>query len=118
MADEVRTYRRSERLRVTYFARCKTPAEAECDIVIVNVTPEGCCIALNGAVMSVDQHILIRLETGDALNGMVRWIRDGQAGVLFDDFVDRGRLEYLRREHSTFLCEHEWSDEAVQRSVV
>ncbi len=118
MADEVRVYRRSERLRVTYFARCKKPAEAECDVVIVNVTPEGCCISLNGAVMQLDQHILIRLETGESLNGTVRWLRDGQAGILFEEFVDPKRLEYLRRNHSTFLSEHEWTDEPVQRSLV
>ena len=118
MADEVRVYRRSERLRVTFFARCKTPAEQQCDIVIVNVTPEGCCISLNGAHMSVDQHILIRLETGETLNGMVRWMRDGQAGVQFVEFIDRNRLEYLRREHSTFLSEHEKTDTPVQRSLV
>jgi hypothetical protein len=104
-------------LRVTYFARCKTPAEQECDVVIVNVTPEGCCLIHNGAAMQIGLHLLIRLESGEALHGQVRWIRDGQAGILFDEYIDRPRMEYLRREHSTFMSEHEWVDEPVQRSV-
>lgn len=118
MADEPRVWRRSERLRITFFARYKTPAEQDCDVVIVNVTPEGCCLTLNGAVMAVGQHVLIRLESGEALTGTVRWVRDGQAGLLFEDYLDKKRLEYLRREHSTFLSEHDWQDEPVQRSVI
>lgn len=88
------------------------------DVVIVNVTPEGCCLTLNGTAMQVGQHVLIRLESDEALNGTVRWLRDGQAGIQFDEYLEKKRLEYLRREHSTFLSEHEWSDEPVQRSVI
>ena len=118
MSNESRAFRRTERLRVTYFARVKTPAEQESDVVIVNVTPEGCCLTLNGASMQVGHHLLIRLESGEALHGQVRWMRDGQAGILFDEYLEKPRLEYLRREHSTFLSEHEWEDEPVQRSVI
>ena len=111
-------YRRTERLRITYFARCKAHAGEDQDVVIINVTPEGCCMALNGQVMQIGQHVLIRLETDDSLSGTVRWVRDGQVGVQFDEALDRKRVDYLRREHSTFLSEVEWSDEPVQRSVM
>ncbi len=111
-------YRRSERLRITYFARCKASAGEDQDVVIVNVTPEGCCMTLNDQAMQIGQHVLIRLESGDALTGTVRWMRDGQAGVQFDESLDRKRVDYLRREHSTFLSEVEWSDERVPRSIM
>ncbi len=111
-------YRKSERLRITYFARCKTHAGEDQEVVVVNVTPDGCCMTLNGQVMQIGQHVLIRLESDDTLTGTVRWVRDGQAGVEFDEGLDRQRVEYLRREHSTFLSEVEWSDERVQRSVM
>lgn len=118
MADETWQFRRSERLRITFFARCKASEESESGVVIVNVTPEGCCITLNGAPMQTGQHILLRLASQESLTGTVRWVRDGQAGIMFDEYLEPKRMEYLRREHSTFLSKHEWTDEPVQRSVI
>ncbi len=117
MSSGSRPARNSERLRVTLFAKCKTLGEEDSDVVIVNFTQEGCCIELNGAAVQVGQSTLVRLETGDGLIGTVRWTKNGQAGLEFDHPISRQRVEYLRREHSTFLAESEWPDEAVKRSV-
>ncbi|MEO5598083.1 MAG: PilZ domain-containing protein [Novosphingobium sp.] len=109
--------RKSERLRVTMIAKCKAPDGDDSDVVIVNFTQEGCCIDLNGTAAQVGQPTLVRLESGDALTGTVRWVKNGKAGLEFDHPVSRQRVEYLRREHSTFLSESEWPDKPVQRSV-
>lgn len=110
--------RRSERLRITYHARCRTPATAERDVTIVNVTQEGCCIVLNEASMVTGSPILLRLESDEVLAGTVRWVRDGRAGILFDQYLEPRRLDYLRREHSTFLSEIDWDRETRRRSVI
>ncbi len=117
MASGPRPVRNSERLRVTLFAKCKTVEGDDSEVVTVNFTQEGCCIELNGSVVQVGQSTLLRLETGDALTGTVRWAKNGQAGLEFDFPISRERVEYLRREHSTFLSESEWPEEPVKRSV-
>ncbi|MEP7223310.1 MAG: PilZ domain-containing protein [Novosphingobium sp.] len=109
--------RKSERLRVTMFAKCKAPGGEDSEVVIVNFTQEGCCLKLNGAAAQVGQSTLVRLETGDALTGTVRWVKNGQAGLEFDHQMPRDRVEYLRREHSSFLSEGEWPDLTVKRPV-
>lgn len=110
--------RRAERLRISYRARCKTPAEADRDVTIVNITPEGCCIVLNGATMKLGASILLRLESDECLTGSVRWVRDGRAGVLFEEYLEPRRLDYLRREHSTFLSEIDWDHQTTTRPVL
>jgi len=115
VSDEFWDNRRSERLRITCFARCRTPAGEDRDVVIVNITVEGCCLRIKPGVLRSGQHILIRLESGEALTGVIRWTRADQAGVLFDEYLDRRRLDYLRREHSTFLAASPWPDTGTER---
>lgn len=110
-------HRKSERLRVTCFARCRYAADEDRDVVLVNITQEGCCMELGETEVKVGSPVLIRLESGDALTGEVRWMRDGLAGVQFEEILPRPRMEFLRREHSTFLSEVEPSEEPVLRSV-
>jgi len=117
VADGSWAVRKSERLRVTLIAKCNALGGEDSEVVIVNFTHAGCCIELNGAAVQVGQSTLVRLETGDALIGTVRWARNGQAGLEFDVPISRQRVDYLRREHSTFLSESEWPDETVMRSV-
>ena len=120
MADGNWTARRTERLRVTLNARCSTSADSagtESGVTLVNITPEGCCMTTGGATLARGTAVLVRLETGEALTGLVRWCDGEKAGIEFEHILSPGRVEYLRREHSTFLSETDWSQHKVQRSV-
>ena len=107
MADAGWFPRRTERLRVTLNARCSTPSAdgdgvGDRGVTLVNITPEA---------------VLVRLETGEALTGLVRWCDGEKAGIEFEHYLTPARVDYLRREHSTFLSETDWSMRRVQRSV-
>jgi len=119
VADGAWSQRRSERLRVTLNARC-SPASGEGEgtgVTLVNITPEGCCMTTGGANLAPSTSVLVRLETGEALTGWVRWCDGEKAGIEFERVLSPARVEYLRREHSTFLSESDHSQFKVQRSV-
>lgn len=121
MTDAAWTSRKTERLRVTLHARCIAPgadgSERDNGVTLVNITPEGCCMTTGGTALSVNTAVLVRLESGESLTGWVRWFDGEKAGVEFDQLLAADRVEYLRREHSTFLSEVDWSQRRVQRSV-
>jgi len=113
--------RRSERLRVTLNARCTSTTEdgesADTGVTLVNITPEGCCMTTGGAMLANETAVLVRLESGEALTGWVRWCDGEKAGIEFDRLLSPSRVEFLRREHSSFLAEADHSQFKVQRSV-
>ncbi|MBC2667347.1 hypothetical protein H7F51_17650 [Novosphingobium flavum] len=144
MSDGAWSPRRNERLRVTLHARCTSPGNDSAEtpesaedgeaseggepvparvrpqdggVTLVNITPEGCCMTTGGLNLAPMTAVLIRLETGESLTGMVRWCDGEKAGVEFYHYLTPARVEYLRREHSTFLSETDWSLKSVQRSV-
>lgn len=120
MADNAWFPRRTERLRVTLHARCVTPDAANAEdrgVTLVNITPEGCCMTTGGATLTPGTAVLVRLESGESLTGRVRWCDGEKAGIEFEHYLTPARVEYLRREHSTFLSETDWSQQKVQRSV-
>lgn len=113
--------RRSERLRVTLHARCVTTGgegpEQDTGVVLVNINAEGCCMTTGGAMLAAGTAVLVRLESGEALTGWVRWCDGEKAGIEFDRYLAPARVDYLRREHSTFMAEADHSQFRVQRSV-
>lgn len=122
MTDAARDARRTERLRVTLHARCSiSDAEGNTPdpggVTLVNITPEGCCMTTGGTMLRPGTAVLIRLESGESLTGEVRWCNEGQAGILFHHYLTPARVEYLRREHSTFLSGTDLSQGKIQRSV-
>lgn len=117
MSDSAWAARKSERLRVTMHARCTSPEGEESGVTLVNITPEGCCMTTGGVRLTPGAAVLVRLENGEALTGQVRWFDGEKAGIEFDRYLSPARVEYLRREHSTFLSETDWNTRQV-RSVL
>ncbi len=125
MADDAWFPRRAERLRVTLNARCSAATDAglagenpsDRGVTLVNITPEGCCMTTSDHKLTSGMAVLVRLETGESLTGFVRWCDGEKAGIEFEHYLSPARVEYLRREHSTFLSESDWSERRIQRSV-
>ncbi|MFC3173403.1 PilZ domain-containing protein [Novosphingobium bradum] len=108
---------RSERLKVTLHARMAAPDGAESGVTLVNINSEGCCLTTGGATLATGTPVLVRLESGDSLQGTVRWCDGEKAGLAFQFHLPPARVEYLRREHTTFLAEADGTVGKVQRSV-
>jgi len=108
---------RSERLKVTLHARISASDGKEAGVTLVNINSEGCCLTIGGITLSQGTPVLVRLESGDSLSGIVRWFDGEKAGLAFEHYLPPARVEYLRREHSTFLAEADTTIGKVQRSV-
>ena len=108
---------RSERLKVTLHANMAVGEGAEAGVTLVNINSEGCCLTTGGVTLHEGTPVLVRLESGDSLNGIVRWFDGEKAGLAFQYHLPPARVEYLRREHSTFLSEADTTIGKVQRSV-
>jgi hypothetical protein len=108
---------RSERLKVTLHARISSGEDDVAGVTLVNINSEGCCLTTGGASLAEGTPVLVRLETGDSLTGIVRWFDGEKAGLAFEHYLPTARVEYLRREHSTFLAEADTTIGKVQRSV-
>lgn len=108
---------RSERLKVTLHARMAAADGAENSITLVNINADGCCVTTGGATLQPGTPVLVRLESGDSLSGTVRWCDGEKAGLAFAYQLPPARVDYFRREHSTFLAESDTSVGKVQRSV-
>jgi len=108
---------RSERLKVTLRARISASDGGEAGVTLVNINSEGCCLTTGGVNLAQGTPVLVRLESGDSLSGIVRWFDGEKAGLAFEHYLPPARVEYLRREHSTFLAEADTTIGKVQRSV-
>jgi len=108
---------RSERLKVTLHARMSAGEGAEAGVTLVNINSQGCCLTTGGVTLREGTAVLVRLESGDTIQGIVRWFDGEKAGLAFEHVLPAARVEYLRREHSTFLAEADTTIGKVQRSV-
>lgn len=63
--------RKTERLRVASEAHCITNTHRSGEVVIVNLTIEGCCIFTKVAAVRDDLRLLIRPQNFEVLPGLV-----------------------------------------------
>lgn len=131
MSDGTWVPRKSERLRITLHARCTAPddgpespassdnggaGQGRC-VTLVNFSAGGCCMVTEGTRLTPGTAVRLRLGSGETLNGLVRWFDGERAGIAFDYALAPARVEYLRREHSTFLAETDRPQAGVERPV-
>lgn len=136
MSDGTWVPRKSERLRITLHARCTAPGDGTDgtgdttgngddngpasqgrSVTLVNFSAGGCCMMTEGTRLAPGTAVRLRLGSGETLTGLVRWFDGERAGVAFDYSLTPARVEYLRREHSTFLSETDWTQTRVERPV-
>jgi len=104
-------------LKITLQAHMSADGSSDTGVTLVNINSEGCCITTGGVALRQGTPVLVRLESGDTIHGIVRWTDDDKAGLAFTHLLPPARVEYLRREHSSFLAEADATIGKVQRSV-
>jgi hypothetical protein len=55
----------------------------ESPVVLADVTSHGCCVQCEADWLRVGSFVSLELEQDPALQAIIRWVRDGTAGMEF-----------------------------------
>lgn len=90
----------SLRKAVTMSARCRTETGLLADVVITDLTSEGCCILAKSIALKTDLVVWITPAHFQLLRGVVRWIAGDYAGIEFEKPLYGPVSEDLQRRFS------------------
>ena len=94
-------HRKSQRAPVTLSATCRTATGRSGDVVIVDLTAEGCRIFTRALGLSVGLQVRIRPANFEVIPGVVRWVAGGYAGIEFERPLYGPVAEHLQRGFSS-----------------
>ena len=90
-------HRRGIRNSVAMTARVRSTGGMVWDVVVTNLTAEGCCIAKPDIRLRAQQRVSIKLESLEYLLGHVKWALESTAGIEFDRPLYGPVAEHLQR---------------------
>ncbi len=94
--------RRSARLALVLLARCRALNGFGDDVVIHDLSPEGCRIVSCALSVRWGARVIVRPQGIEGLSGIVRWLRGHQAGIEFDRPLYPPVVEFLYRRYADF----------------
>ena len=95
--------RRSRRMALAMPARCRMLSGFGEDVVIRDVSPEGCRIIGYALHVRPGSKVVVRPVGMEGLCGTVRWSAGHEAGVEFDRPLYPAIAEHMHRSFATFL---------------
>lgn len=101
MADRVPVMRVSKRLRVVLGATCRTTSRRSLNVVLSDISAEGCCIGERGHLLIKGKRVVVRMHSLEGLPGVVCWVKGDRAGVRFDRPLYAPVLDHLVRTHAS-----------------
>ncbi len=103
MRDAIDEARRSQRLALVLPARCRTLNGFVDDVVIRDISPEGCRIMSFALSARLGAQVVLRPRGMESLCGTVRWVSGHDAGIAFDRPLYAPVVEHLHRSYAEFL---------------
>ena len=97
VTDFDREYRASVRYSVWLTASCRTSLGSASDVILSDLSTDGCAVTLAASLLRVGQQVAIRLETLESLPGRVCWVKGKNAGIKFDRPLYAPVVEHLVR---------------------
>lgn len=95
--------RRSPRFALVLPARCRTLNGFVDDVVIRDLSAQGCRIKSFALSVRPGAHVVIRPQNLEGLCGTVRWVSGHEAGIEFDRPLYGPVVEHLHRSYASFL---------------
>ena len=65
-------------------ASCRISLGRASDVILSNLSVDGCCITAQEGLLRPGQLVVVRLQSFEGLPGKVCWVRGKRAGVKFD----------------------------------
>ncbi|MBU3993897.1 MAG: PilZ domain-containing protein [Alphaproteobacteria bacterium] len=106
MSEPIEESRRARRLGLTMPARCRTLGGFIDDVIIRDVSPQGCRIVSRALTVRLAARVIIRPVGMEGLCATVRWINGHEAGVEFDQPLYGPVAEHMHRTFLTFPPAH------------
>ncbi|MBC2665658.1 PilZ domain-containing protein [Novosphingobium flavum] len=95
--------RRSVRLTLALPARCRSLNGFAQEVVIRDISVEGCRLISHSLSISPQAKVVIRPTGLEGLCGTVRWICGHEAGIEFDSPLYLPVVEHLHNRFASFL---------------
>lgn len=90
--------RRHGRDAVAMTARVRSTSGLALEVVVTDLTAEGCCIAKPNLPLRDRQRVSVKLESIDYQLGTVKWAHMATAGIEFDRPLYGPVAEHLQRQ--------------------
>ena len=103
MAEPTQDCRRSRRLTLAMPARCRMISGFVEDVVIRDISPEGCRIMGYALNIRPGTRVVVRPSGMEGLCGTVRWAGPNEAGIEFERPLYPAVAEHMHRSYATFL---------------
>lgn len=87
--------RRESRYATTQEAALRTSKGDSAMVTLSDVSLQGCAIECSEAWLRVGSFVTVAVNGGEPLTAIVRWIRDGHAGMEFMAPIPPERTEWL-----------------------
>ena len=100
MRTKVHIPRRSERKQVAFPAHCRSHGGRAHDVMISDLTAEGCCICTLTMRLEAGQRVTIRPDGLQNIAGNVRWSTHAKAGIEFEYPMYAPVAEHFQREYA------------------
>ena len=97
-----RWIRKSERLPVLLRGCCRSRSGFRDDVVITDISAEGCRVESRSSTLRTGDLVLVRLQGLEGQTGTVCWTENTALGIRFDRPLYGPVVEHLVRTHGTF----------------
>ncbi len=84
LTDDIPKARQAVRQPLWLTAVCRTSTGLREDVILSDISTDGCGITLANAKVRTGQKVIIRPDTLEGLPGTVCWVIGNRAGVKFD----------------------------------
>ncbi|WP_298197147.1 PilZ domain-containing protein [Novosphingobium sp.] len=103
MSQPTEDCRRSRRLALAMPARCRMLSGFVEDVVIRDISPEGCRIMSFALNIRPGTRVVVRPTGMEGLCGTVRWSGRHECGIEFERPLHPAVAEHMHRCYATFL---------------
>jgi hypothetical protein len=122
---EVEAEGRRKRAEVAIAANCRPEKGQRGFVVMVDLTPEGCCLFRRDIELNVGQKITLQPECLTAFSATIQWSQGHLAGVRFENPLYPAMFEHLAKTYpwplpeapKRSLAPHAHIPEGVQREL-